>query len=274
MKALIDADMLEYQCAFASQYKEKNEEGEDVLVILPFESAKERMDGLIADILEATGATSHVLYLTGKGNFREKIAKKAVYKEQRQEKEKPFHYHNLRAYLTVSLGAVVVDGMEADDAMVIDQMEGYYSDPDTADSIICSRDKDLRQIPGHHYTWECNKQQAEGPYESTPLGFVELDERKKAKKVFGYGLLFFFSQLLTGDAVDNIPGCSKVGPVLAARTLSLKDEAGACAAVIELYRERHADNWEAYLDEQVKLLWMVQTIGPDGPVFYNWRKWA
>lgn len=86
------------------------------------------------------------------------------------------------------------------------------------ETIICSRDKDLRMCPFWHYGWEHGNQPEFFPTYVERLGEITLSEDKK--KIKGTGLKFFYSQLITGDTVDNIPGLPKGGPVLAALTLA------------------------------------------------------
>lgn len=262
--------MLLYQIAFSAQFTppptEDNPEPEQV--ILPFEKAAELMDNLIADIVEQVNADEYVLYLTGKGNFREEIAKKKGYKENRSEKEKPFHYENLKAYLIYSLGAEVVEGMEADDAMAIAQWEDYlgcwdidehasndYFRRDDINTIICTRDKDLLMVPGLHYGWECGKQPERSPH------FVTEEE----------GLSFFYKQVLTGDSVDNIPGCPGIGPKKAEKALEgLSQEEEMYQAVLALYEEKYPENASEELLEQARLVWMVRELDEEGqPIMWE-----
>ena len=249
MHALIDQDMILYQAAFSAQFKD--DEGEEL--ILPFESAKESMDKLIADILDAVGADSHTLFITGKGNFREAIAKKEVYKDSRKEKEKPFHYENLKAYSRVCLGAVVVEGMEADDAMVIEQCayKGRFGEEET---IICSRDKDLRMCPGWHYSWECHNQPERTPHFVEPLGEYDPKYKQVVSKKTGVestvfnkleatGLRLFYAQILMGDRVDTIPGLPGVG------AKGAYDALVGCVSEMEMYLVCLGMYADKYVDE-------------------------
>ena len=280
MHALIDQDMILYQAAFSAQFKD--DEGEEL--ILPFESAKESMDRLIADILDAVGADSHTLFITGKGNFREAIAKKEVYKDSRKEKEKPFHYENLKAYSRVCLGAVVVEGMEADDAMVIAQMEDYRRSESkmNGDTIICSRDKDLRMCPGWHYSWECHNQPERTPHFVEPLGEYDPKYKQVVSKKTGVestvfdklgatGLRLFYAQILMGDRVDTIPGLPGVGAKGAYDALvGCVSEMEMYLVCLGMYEEHYAENALEELIEQARLVWMVRELHEDGsPVMWE-----
>jgi len=88
------------------------------------------------------------------------------------------------------LNAEVADeGLEADD------MLGIYQ---TDDTIICSLDKDLLQIPGKHFSWEIN-----GKGWTRPDTFVEQTELE--------GLRLFYEQCIKGDRSDNIKGIEGMG---------------------------------------------------------------
>ena len=84
-------------------------------------------------------------------------------------------------------------------------------------------------------------------------------------------MLFFFSQCLTGDSVDSIPGLEGCGPVKAFNTLggcgSIQE---AYKALLEAYRAVYEDNAEMELLDQGRLLWMTRKLHPDGsPVLWE-----
>lgn len=269
MRPLIDADILTYQAAFGGEDRETGE-------IHSFDYVAALVDKAITDICLAVGADEEpTLYLTGDNNFREEVAVSKPYKGNRS-KPKPFHYKNVRAYLMSFPNTVVTEGIEADDAMSIEQtrnMELSYhfnDDPQYYSyTIICTRDKDLRMVPGWHYGWEHGAQAEFFKQYVDPLGKLEYDSEKN--KISGTGYLFFCSQLITGDTVDNIPGLPKKG-AKAAFTL-LKDatsEEEALGLVKGMYEEVVGEGWESYLLEQGRLLWMVREVDEEGkPVM--WR---
>ena len=251
MKARIDGDLLVYELAFGAEDRKSGE-------VYSFESIIPRADKKIADIMDAVGADSYVIYLTGKGNFREEIAVTKEYKGGRGAK--PYHYANVRAYLE-SLGAIVVDGMEADDAMAIEQMKAYWYGCE-GESVICSRDKDLRQVPGYHYGWETHNQPEYAMKWTDELGSIELTDKNKLK---GDGLKFFYAQLIMGDSTDNIPGIKGKGDVFA---YNLLESCTSEAEMSELVRRAY-DNDELML-EQGRLLWMVRELDEEGkPVMWE-----
>lgn len=119
MQPLIDADILVYEVAFAGQYKHE-ETGETI--IRDFDYVKTVLDNKIEQICDAVWATEDpILFLTGKGNFREDVAVSRPYKGTRDHGTRPFHYNNLRKYMEFAYDTRMIDGMEADDAMCIEQ---------------------------------------------------------------------------------------------------------------------------------------------------------
>lgn len=279
MKALIDGDILAYECAFGSQDRETGE-------IYHFQTVSDRIDQKLLDICDACGADEYQLYLTGTGNFREEIAVTKPYKGNRNQ-EKPFHLKNARAYLE-SLGAIVVDGMEADDVLSVEQTLANHANTGGklikrfADTVIATRDKDLRQVPGWHYGWENGKQPEYALRWVDELGEIELTEGNKKKEVKGNGLKFFYAQLITGDPTDNIPGLRLGGAVKAFNALAdCTSEEELYLATRELYKERAIkDNpqlgeaLDAFVDaqllEQGRLLWMVRELDEEGnPVMWE-----
>jgi hypothetical protein len=209
-----------------------------------------RVDARIDFILQTTQAETWTGYLTGKGNFREEVATILPYKGPRRTKPRPFWYQGIYNYLRDDRNAVVVDGMEADDAVAIDHMKNYNSlHPITEgivyNSIVCSRDKDLKQLPGWNYTWPSWKQE-----EQKPHWISELDANR-----------FLYSQLITGDAADNILGLYNVGPKSAAvrRIQEAEDELSMFKVVKDEYQKRFGSYWKQFLEENGSLLWLLRS---------------
>ncbi len=154
------------------------------------------------------------LWLTGKGNFREELATIRGYKENRKDNVRPVHYKGIRRYMRERWGAQVARGWEADDALAMAAHDHEY---DGERVILVSQDKDLRTVPGRHY-----------------------NPRKKAWSVVTKqeALLNFYRQMLTGDTVDNIAGCFRVGPKAADELLATlldQDENEIARAVLTMY---------------------------------------
>ena len=158
------------------------------------------------------------------------------------------------------------DGLEADDMLCIRQYKSWQD----GDTIICSRDKDVRQCPGWHYSWEINKQAAVGPLFIEPLGFIEKKTKTSSGKpkpttIFGGGHKFFYCQMLMGDGTDNIPGVEGYGPVFAYNLLwDAKTERECYELVAEVYVKNYGDEWKTRIKEQADLLWMVRELNEKG----------
>jgi DNA polymerase-1 len=143
----------------------------------------------------------------------------------------------IRSYLTDVWGAEVTDGIEADDILGIEAT----LDPEC---VICSIDKDLNQIPGKHYNWKNDKHYEVSEFE----GWYNL-----------------YTQALTGDVSDNIPGLPKVGPVNAKKILENdKTHRDLYESVLGAYLKRNFST--EYLVEQMNLLYLWRKM-PD-----QWEK--
>lgn len=216
MRALIDGDILLYRVGYTTE----NE---------PEEIAKFRMDELIHRILEAVDADSYILYLSAGRNdtFRAKL--NPEYKANRTQ-PKPLHYQYLKDYLISDWNAVVAFDEEADDLLGILQTQ-YNQNGEERETIICSIDKDLLQIPGHHYDFV--KEQ---------FNFVTPEQ----------GLEFFYKQLLIGDTADNIKGVAGIGKVKAGRIIDGQGSDGELrlfTLVQDEYRDWLQREWAAEYEE-------------------------
>lgn len=184
MRALLDGDIYAFRAAASS-------ENEHLGIAIA------RVEEMIDNTLLETGASEMSLYLTGSGNFRYEVYPE--YKAHRKE-EKPRHLADLRKYLIDKYQAAVSEGCEADDLLGIEQCA-------SEGTIICSLDKDLRMIPGQHYSFAIR-----GPNWERPAEFANVGEFA--------GLKHFYTQMLVGDPADNIKGAAGIGKVKAARILA------------------------------------------------------
>lgn len=183
MRALIDADLVAYRCAASCE--------KQGILTDDFSIATARANNLLVSILDAVGAIDRQLFLSGGENFRKKIS--PSYKANRDGVPRPAYLEPLREWLVTEWGASVSDGNEADDELGIAQTG---SDPGT--TVICSLDKDLRQVPGYHYSWEITG--------TSPLGLQWKKEAAHLVVSEQEGLFNFYWQLVMGDAADNVPG--------------------------------------------------------------------
>ena len=249
----MNGNILNYECAFAAEAAWKYqhaEKGEEVTGPPPFDRVAQTIDARIAEIMRVTEAKKNMFFFTGSTNFRNEIAFTQKYKER--PGNKPFYYDAVRAYIERNYESHECEGLEADDLLGI-MMTKY-----PGQFICCSRDKDLRQIPGWHYSWELNKQPQFGPVLIDEMGWIELTPKRK---ILGGGAKFFFSQMLMGDTVDTIPGIPNTGPVTAYNALKECQTYAECLEAVKVaYRAHYKLYWPEVMLEQGRLLWMVREL--------------
>mgnify|MGYP003344049303 FL=1 len=213
MLALIDADIVCYRIGFASE-----DVSEKICVA--------RCADFMEELVMKPWVGDYQGFLTGSNNFRKDIAVTAPYKGNRTQ-SKPKHYDLIREYLNKAWACEVIEGQEADDAIGIKA----YEIEDVEDYVIMSIDKDLNMIRGWHYNFIKDEKY-----------FVDDQEAIK----------HFYTQILTGDRVDNIVGLRGVGPKKAEKILQdCVTEADMYKAVLEAY-----DNDEERVLENGQLLWI------------------
>lgn len=255
------------------------------------------LDRKIEVILDETDSTDYRLYITANEwlntalnrrdrffkepqpyvpNFRIAVAESLRgrgYKENRVA-AKPLHYQNLMIYMANHPKAVVSrEGLEADDLMAMEQ----WSRRDQGDTIICSRDKDLKQVPGWTYTWEMAKQPGFGPYLVDDLGWLkkevkrDKDGKVKETKVTGVGNKFLYYQMIAGDAVDNISGLKRKGPVASYDTLHDATTVRECyERTAKLFRNEFEGDWKTAMSKVASLVYLIREKDKAGK-FRGWR---
>jgi len=269
MRPLIDGDILLHELGWSGGFKDK--ETKEVL-LMEFDFVADLLDKKLTDICKEVNASeSPLIFITNSEwiqevshrlihevpdyypLFRHKFAVTKPYKGNRKN-PKPFHFANIIVYLDTHYDLVISsDGYEADDELCIMQCS------DINDTVICSRDKDLRICPGWHYSWECGNQPSVGPVFTDELGWLELNAKGK---VFGYGKKFFYYQLLMGDGADNIPGLPGFGEKTAYKLLKDVGSVEECHKLVkEAYKSKMEDQAKEYFLEQANLLWMLQERG-------------
>lgn len=230
LNPLVDADYIIYRVGFAVKDDE------------PVEYALSTVKSVINNIWDRFPNRKYqALYLTGKQNFRDKLATIQVYKGNRDPSHKPKYYSEIKQYILDYHPAVVVDGMEAEDACGIEQYK--HKDKST---VICGVDKDLLCIPGYHYN----------PVKDT-LTYVPIADAN----------VHFWKQVLTGDRTDNIRGIDGLGPKSADKIIDpcSKDWLRMHDVVLAEYRKQHGNDAERAMDETAKLIWILREEG----VTYN-----
>lgn len=183
MTALIDGDMLPYIVGYTTEetrairaysmakflYGNKEPDPSDwkwIECMLKQPYFQDKVDHLNSELnkwIALAKADSAIVYMTAsETNFRIDIAFSHKYKGERVSTKPPFFYE-LRAYLKKMHNAIVSDGEEADDLMSIEAWRririllasgldkvGSPAHRQFADSIIVSKDKDLKIVPALH----------------------------------------------------------------------------------------------------------------------------
>jgi len=254
--ALIDADCVAYWGAAGC-----NE--------LSLRVATRRVDMRMKQILYECNAEGYTGYLTGKNNFRDDIATLQRYKGNRYDKlgkrilEQPIWLKECRQYLIDEWDCIVTEGQEADDALSIHRAK--YLDSDKL--IISSIDKDLRINPGlqHNMNSGIVDRVLNSMTPMEVIAKVSPTTGKKSNKVEGQGLMFFYAQLLMGDAADWIKGLPKV-------TDAMKDEwpsmrRGGCGAMTAV----HVLKGVTTLEEAHDRVWFCYKSYWKDHEYYHWN---
>jgi 5'-3' exonuclease len=222
-KALVDGDVFAYRAAFATRNDPQEEALDCVDTLLRL--GVERVSQLPYEF------SNYQVYLTCSGHqFRHDVAKTAVYKGNRKGTEKPQHLQAIRDHMVSMWDAVESVEQEADDCLAIEATQLDYN------CTIVSVDKDMMQVPCWHYN----------PVKDTMVKVTPAE-----------GIKFFYTQILTGDSVDNIIGLHKVGPKTADKMLDgIEEEDDLWDAVLKAYegdRDRVVEN--------ARLLWLRRYEG-------------
>ena len=261
MQPLIDGDILKYEIGFAAEAKWRALSNSDNPP--PFDVARELLLDRIQHICDRTNAdTEPIFFFTGATNFRNEIAKTRKYKDRKNNK--PYHYDSLEAFMYGELDCKVYEGLEADDLMAIEQTNR------PEETIICSRDKDLKQVPGWHFSWELGHQPQFGPELVTEYGY--LNYRQDKKKLEGVGEKYFYSQILTGDSIDSIPGLRRVGGKKAFELLgAIQDSREELYKTVrDFYQSKLGDTADEALLENAQLVFLIRELDEEGkPIM--WR---
>lgn len=267
MRALIDGDILLYRCAAAAQskmhicYDEQSRvvlgqfskakevkefvEGKEGLehdwyiLAQPVSNAIHNFETALAAVVRDSGADEYTVYLSADMCFRDKISTTRKYKGNRDHSQRPVHYNRLKRYVIATHSPVVEDLMEADDLLGIAQSTSH-------DTIICSLDKDLDQVPGLHYDWVKNV-------------IYEVAQEDAQKN--------FWIQVLAGDATDNIQGIPGTGVKTAEKLLQ---NCGTDEEAWEIVKHQYDEAYgtaagESTALEMARLVHILQTplIGED-----------
>lgn len=212
---------------------------------------RSRIRKRVKKLQDVTGATTVVMHLTcGSSHKGERflVAQFKPYQGNRKKSKHPKNWQAARDVLTDHDGSEFIPktwkNREADDGMAYCTHATYER---KGLQVIHADDKDMRMFAGIHVNWRT------WHHTIVPHGAFE---------VIGddgllYGHKWFWTQMVTGDSADHIPGLPNQGPAAAEECLRrTTDNASAYAAVAALYARRLGEGWETHLVEQAALLWM------------------
>ena len=179
MSLLIDADYIVYKCCASAETE--IDWGDDVIMVTSrFSEALKLVENELFSIAECLGCfDDSILFFSDSVNFRKTID--PDYKGHRNRK-KPCGYKRVIATLKESYPVVILPSLEADDAM------GIYATKEEG-HIICSPDKDMRQIPGDLFDMK--------------EGVVTINKEE--------GDQWHLIQTLAGDQTDGYSGVPGIG---------------------------------------------------------------
>ena len=199
MSLLIDADYIVYKrCAGCET---EIDFGNDVIVVTSrFSEALAAVERELYNIANDLGCfDDSILFFSDSINFRKSLDPN--YKGHRNRK-KPCGYKRVIKALQETFPVIIMPTLEADDAL------GIYATKEKG-HIICSPDKDMRQIPGQLYDF------TQGVVEITP----EMGDR------------WHLIQTMAGDQTDGYSGVPGIGIKRADALL-----------------EQHGSNWQTVVD--------------------------
>ena len=210
MKLLVDADYVVYKCCASAE--SEIDFGEDVIVVTSkFSDAFNCVKRELKKIAQNFFDPEFILFFSDSKNFRKSI--QPAYKGHRNRK-KPCGYKRVINQLKTEYQVIVMPTLEADDAL------GIYATANPG-NVICSPDKDMRQIPGQLFDMKET---------------MSVNEAEGAK--------WHLIQTLAGDQTDGYAGVPGIG---VKRAVSLFEEKGYSWKTV---REAFADK---DLSEEVAL---------------------
>tara|TARA_R100000482_G_scaffold20012_1_gene5748 strand:+ start:10903 stop:11649 length:747 start_codon:yes stop_codon:yes gene_type:complete len=193
-RLLIDGDIVAYKASTMSEHSIKWEDSTVWTLHADEEQGKYLALSEIEDLKTNLNADSITIALTDSNNFRKDVL--PSYKDNRKEKRKPLILGAIRKWLIDEYGAIYYPNLEADDVLGILATQPQKKE----ERIICSLDKDLKQIPGK----------------------LSQDGRTIVKRSKTECDWWHLIQTLTGDSVDGFSGCPTIGKVTAQKILKDK----------------------------------------------------
>jgi DNA polymerase-1 len=206
LKLLIDADYVVYKCC--AKCEDEIDFGNDVIVVTSkfsdaYDCVRREIDRIDSHFDSFEYTSEPILFFSDCTNFRKQIAQD--YKGHRNRK-KPCGYRRVINQLKNEYEVIVMPTLEADDAM------GIYATQNPG-NVICSPDKDMKQIPGKVFDMNENTE-------------VTKEEGQK----------WHLIQTLSGDQTDGYGGVPGLG---IKRAVALFEKKGySWETVLEAFAEK------------------------------------
>ena len=240
MKALIDADYTVYKsCAGA---EEDLDWGDDVITVVSrFSEALKNVERDLTKIKNEFiwDVPQLILFFSDSENFRKKIY--PDYKGHRNRK-KPCGYKRVITELGKRYEVIKLPTLEADDAL------GIYATAHTG-NIVCSPDKDLRQIPGKLYDMK----------ELTTIDPIE-------------GAKWHLIQTLAGDQTDGYSGVPGIG---IKRAVALFEEHGyTWKTVVKAFEDKDLTEDDALMNARLAKILTCNDYDPIEHTVIPWTPGA
>lgn len=224
MSLLIDADYIVYKCCAATE--SEIDWGDDVITVTSrFSEAYEYVERELSNIANDLGHfDDSILFFSDSTNFRKSLY--PDYKGHRNRK-KPCGYKRVINALKADYPVQIMPTLEADDAI------GIYATKEPG-HIICSPDKDMRQIPGDLF--------------DLTQGVVTITPEE--------GRRWHLIQTMAGDQTDGYAGIPGIGVKKAA---DLLDKYGdTWKTVVDAFADKDLDESVALLNARLAKILQVE----------------
>jgi DNA polymerase-1 len=240
MSYLVDADYLAYKTCASCE--DESDFGNDVIVVTSrFSEVLAAFQSEINRLVNNLGGMDDVmLFFSSSTNFRKKIY--PDYKGHRNRK-KPCGYKRLLNWCGDNYTTLMIDDLEADDALGI-----FATDPIERDAghILCSPDKDMRQIPGLLYDL------------TNPVTEITKEE----------GDRWHMIQTMSGDQTDGYAGVPGIG---IKRAVALFEKKGwTWNTIVETFEEKELTEDDALLNARLAKILQHENFDSDSNTPILW----
>jgi len=241
---------------------------EDIQTPEPIENVLHNTKQAIKNICTKLGVNNYYGYVGRGDSWRVEKSTLLKYKGQRADLLRPIHLNAVEEYLVKYHNAQIIEGLEADDAVVIDSYKNKSR-------IVVAEDKDALGVSGI-FLFNPNLFETAMYYDG--LGFLE----KRGNTIEGRGRMFFYFQVLSGDATDhykaNCFSDMKWGDASAYKALvDCKTDQECWQTIVDCYKKLYPEpktvtgwrgneiliDWKYVLQENVTMAHMLRWVGDE-----------